>query len=162
MYDFRGYNNTKKSRITYLSKFVQICRSFKGTLPVHKLCDFIDLHKSSFIENYTPNGGLCIDEYLLLWKGRFRVYIPSKRERCGIKIYMLCDSETGYLLNHIVYTGADTVYLTPQINLPKSFEKYLNFWTSKPNRDDPPLIQNTGDMIGGGMTQKLNQKKLFQ
>ena len=42
---------------------------------------------------------------------------------------MLCESSTGYLWNFIIYTGADTVYPLPSINLPKSFDDYGN--TSK-------------------------------
>ena len=34
----------------------------------------------------------------------------SKRERFGVKIFMLCESRTGYLLNFIIYTGATTEY----------------------------------------------------
>ena len=39
---------------------------------------------------------------------------------------MLCESSTGYLWNFIIYTGADTVYPLPSINLPKSFDNYGN------------------------------------
>ena len=71
---------------------------------------------------------MAIDEYLALWKGRlkFNVYIPSKREHYGIRIYMLCESQTGYLSDFIVYTGADTVYPEPSITLPKPSEDYSN------------------------------------
>ena len=61
-------------------------------------------------------------------KGRlgFRQYIPGKRERYGIKIYMLCESESAYLWKFLIYTGAATVYPVPSINLPKPFEEYKN------------------------------------
>ena len=78
---------------------------------------------------------MAIDEYLSLWKGclSFRVYIPSKRERYGIKIFMLCESKTGYLSNFIIYTGSSIDYgdcqniVLPGMdnrNLPPSFENY--------------------------------------
>ncbi|XP_042871046.1 piggyBac transposable element-derived protein 4-like [Penaeus japonicus] len=46
----------------------------------------------------------------MLWKGRlgFRQYIPSKRHRYGIKAFVLCDCQTGYILDIIPYTGKDT------------------------------------------------------
>ena len=48
-----------------------------------------------------PKEHLVIDEYLPLWKGRlsFCIYIPSERDFYTAKIFMLCKSETEYLLN---------------------------------------------------------------
>jgi len=56
---------------------------------------------------------ICIDESLLLFKGRlsFRQYIPSKASRFGIKFFVLCDCATGYVLNFIIYTGKTTEYV---------------------------------------------------
>ncbi|KAJ8364921.1 hypothetical protein SKAU_G00137520 [Synaphobranchus kaupii] len=53
---------------------------------------------------------LCVDESLMLWKGRlgFRQYIPSKRHRFGIKFFVLCDVVTGYVQDMVIYTGATT------------------------------------------------------
>lgn len=81
---------------------------------------------SKFKGNYTPSEHLAIDEYLSLWKGRlsFRIYIPSKRERYGVKVFMLCESQSGYLLNFIIYTGATTEYLNPLANLDLPFDTY--------------------------------------
>ena len=61
-------------------------------------------------ELFTPYQDLCIDESLLLWRGRlgFRQYIPSKRHRYGIKLFVLCDVQTDYILDFIVYTGLTT------------------------------------------------------
>lgn len=57
----------------------------------------------NFQNNYVAEDHIAIDEYLLLWKGRlkFRIYIP-KRERYGVKLYMMCKSlpHTSYLLPH--------------------------------------------------------------
>ena len=38
------------------------------------------------------------------------MYIPSKRERYGVKHFMLCESETDYLSSFIIYTGSSTNY----------------------------------------------------
>ena len=93
-----------------------------------KLSSFLSSLQHSFCENYIPGEHIAIDEYLSLWKGRlhFRQFIPSKRERYGIKIYMLCESSTGYLWKFIIYTGADTVYPSPGVVLPKPFDDYGN------------------------------------
>lgn len=62
----------------------------------------------------------CIDESLMPWRGRlsFRQYIPSKRHRFGVKMFVLCDVCTGYILRFIVYTAATTaVTLMKEIRL---------------------------------------------
>ena len=53
---------------------------------------------------------LVIDESMVLFKGRliFKQYIKTKRHRFGIKLFVLCDCETGYILDYIVYTGSQT------------------------------------------------------
>ena len=58
---------------------------------------------------FRPFQNVCIDESLLLFRGRvvFRQYIPSKRARFGIKFFVICDCKTGYCLDMIVYTGTD-------------------------------------------------------
>ena len=80
-----------------------------------------------------PFQNLCIDESLMLWKGRlaFRQYIPFKRHRFGVKLFLLCDCETKFVLDFIVYTGSDTeIDVTPDIGISGSIvmtlmEKYL-------------------------------------
>ncbi|MEM7299394.1 MAG: hypothetical protein AAF391_14145, partial [Bacteroidota bacterium] len=80
--------------------------------PLHKLSYLIEELSDNFEKTYVPEQNIAIDEYLSLWKGRlsFRVYIPSKRERYGIKLFMLCESSSGYLSKFIIYSGAATDY----------------------------------------------------
>lgn len=58
---------------------------------------------------FVPFQNVVIDESLVLFRGRvvFRQYIPSKRHRYGIKFFVLCDCETGYVQDMIVYTASD-------------------------------------------------------
>lgn len=60
--------------------------------------------------NYTPGEHITIDEQLLGFRGRcpFRMYIPNKPSKYGIKIPMLCDSGTKYMLNAMPYIGRAT------------------------------------------------------
>ena len=64
-----------------------------------------------FIENcksnYIPSHQMTVDEQLVTFKGRcrFRMFIPSKPGRYGIKIWALCDSTNAYLYNADIYTG---------------------------------------------------------
>ena len=58
----------------------------------------------------------------MLWKGRlfFKQYIPTKRNRFGIKFYVLCDALTHYILNFFVYAGGKEMEYTHNDNLGKS------------------------------------------
>ena len=77
-----------------------------------KVLPFIDLLLQKFKMNFIPDKNVCIDESLLDWKGNlsWMQYIPFKRKRFGIKFYVLCDSQTGYIWNFFIYTGKDTAY----------------------------------------------------
>ncbi|XP_023213047.1 piggyBac transposable element-derived protein 4-like [Centruroides sculpturatus] len=59
---------------------------------------------------YTPERDVSIDESLLQWKGRFKwkIYVPRKRNRLGIKSYKLCESSTGYVYTLMIYSGDKT------------------------------------------------------
>ncbi|KRY40028.1 PiggyBac transposable element-derived protein 4 [Trichinella spiralis] len=58
-------------------------------------------------ENYMHSAHVTIDEVLVSFKGRcpFRMYIPSKAAKYGIKIFELSDSETYYVSKVEVYVG---------------------------------------------------------
>ncbi|XP_046588357.1 piggyBac transposable element-derived protein 4-like [Neodiprion virginianus] len=75
-----------------------------------KIRSIIDKLRNSFSRAFYPYKYLCIDESLLLFKGRcfFKQYIPSKRSRFGIKSFVICDCHTGYIQDFIVYCGART------------------------------------------------------
>lgn len=77
---------------------------------LYKIRFVIDHLRQKFKFAFTPFKDLCIDESLMLRKGRlvFKQYIPSKRHRFGIKLFILCDVETGYVSDFIVYTGSET------------------------------------------------------
>ena len=85
---------------------------FDADDPLKKLRYIIDELSDLYISNNTPKENIAMDEYLSLWKGRlsFRIYIPSKRERYGVKFFMLCESKPGYLSSFIIYTGSSTDY----------------------------------------------------
>ena len=90
------------------------------------ICYSCSYYSSMFKGNYIPEENIAIDEYLSLWKGRlsFRIYISTKRERYGVKLFMLRESNTGYLRNFIIYTGAITNNTTPLVNPPMPFDNY--------------------------------------
>uniref|UniRef100_A0A915ENP4 PiggyBac transposable element-derived protein domain-containing protein n=1 Tax=Ditylenchus dipsaci TaxID=166011 RepID=A0A915ENP4_9BILA len=58
---------------------------------------------------YTSSECVTVDEQLTTFRARcsFREYIPSKPGKYGKKSWLLCDSDTSYVLNAQVYTGRD-------------------------------------------------------
>jgi hypothetical protein len=101
-----------EKRFHLLLKFLQFADNSKFDPDHHhkklyKIQPILDHLKSKFSSVCTPEQNICVDESLLLWKGRLGwiQYIPSKRSRFGMKIYKLCESSTGYVWNFIVYNG---------------------------------------------------------
>ena len=58
-------------------------------------------------ESYIPGNCVTVDEQLIPFRGncRFKIYMPQKPARYGIKIYMVCDSATMYCVDTIPYAG---------------------------------------------------------
>ncbi|XP_014480095.1 PREDICTED: piggyBac transposable element-derived protein 4-like [Dinoponera quadriceps] len=58
-------------------------------------------------KNYKPSSYLTIGEQLVGFRDRcpFRTYMPNKRNKYGIKILMMCDQATQYMINAIPYLG---------------------------------------------------------
>lgn len=69
---------------------------------------------TKFKSFFKPFQNLVIDESLVLFKGRlaFKQYIRTKRARFGIKLFVLCCCETGYILDLMVYLGKKTEIVT--------------------------------------------------
>ena len=74
---------------------------------VWKLRWFLKDLNTRFQEAYTPYRNCTIDESMVKFKGRlsFRQYMPAKPIKWGIKVWVLCESDTGYAYNMQVYTG---------------------------------------------------------
>ncbi|KAG8238845.1 hypothetical protein J437_LFUL018294, partial [Ladona fulva] len=89
---------------------------------LHKIRPVVDPLRRAFKNTLVPFQNLCIDESLMLFKGRlfFKQYIPSKRNKFGIKIFVICDCETGYILDFIVYTGLKSDILDQNCEFGKS------------------------------------------
>lgn len=60
-------------------------------------------------KNYIPGEFLTVDEMLVAFRGRcgFRMYMPNKPAKYGIKLQILADSKTHYMCNAEVYLGRD-------------------------------------------------------
>ncbi|KAJ2954434.1 hypothetical protein O0L34_g2704 [Tuta absoluta] len=74
--------------------------------PLYKLQSVLDHFNTVMSEIYTPYVNICIDESMMLWRGRlvFRQYIKNKKHKYGIKLYKLCESN-GIVIKIRIYTG---------------------------------------------------------
>lgn len=97
-------------------KFILSCMRFddKNTREERKAIDRLahireiwDKFITNCTANYEPHSNCTIDEQLLSFHGKclFRMYIPSKPDRYGLKILTLNDATTHYLFNAIPYCG---------------------------------------------------------
>lgn len=125
-----------------------------------KIRPVMELLKERFPFYINAHKNLAIDESLMLWKGRlcFKQFIASKRHRFGVKLFVLCDCETGAILDFIVYTGSTTeimsfedlgisgsvVMTLLQPYLGKGHSVFLDNWYSSPKLYNALQKQQTG------------------
>ncbi|XP_047116209.1 piggyBac transposable element-derived protein 4-like [Schistocerca piceifrons] len=69
--------------------------------------EIFDLFAVQCQTSFIPSSNITVDEHLCVYRGRcsFKVYIPSKPGKYGIKIWCAVDCEHGYLTNLQMYTG---------------------------------------------------------
>ena len=84
-----------------------------GSTPrkIDKVKPLLDALLPRFQQLYKPSKNLSIDETMVGFRGRFgsKQYMPQKPTKWGIKAFTLADAANGYLLNSLVYTGAQTL-----------------------------------------------------
>lgn len=73
---------------------------------LHKIRPIVDMIKVNCSSVLSPGPDLCVDESLVLFKGRvaFKQFVRTKRARFGLKMFELCTSR-GILLDFLVYHG---------------------------------------------------------
>lgn len=113
---------------------------------------------------YVPRENLTVDEQLLGFRGRcpFRMYIPNKPAKYGIKLILICDASTKYMLGAEPYLGkGGTTVPREGISLGHYYTKELtrpyhgshrnvttdNWFTSVPLTAD--LLNNCGMTLVG-------------
>ena len=108
-----------RNRFQLLMRFLHFnnTRDINANDPMYRVRPVLDYLVHKFNTLFVPGKNISIDEGMLLWRGRlaFRVYNPLKPIKYGIKLYLLCDSKTGYCSNLLPYTGErrslhDTVF----------------------------------------------------
>ncbi len=66
---------------------------------------------AKFQDHFYPYRDISVDETMVGYRGRFgsTQYTPKKPVKWGIKCFTEADAKTGYMLNILVYTGAQTL-----------------------------------------------------
>lgn len=101
-----------RDRFSSIYRYLHFCNNTEAPNRdrLFKIGAVLEKIKERFKSAFYPFECLVIDESLVLFKGRlvFKQYIKTKRHRFGIKLYVLCDCETGYILDFNVYIGKET------------------------------------------------------
>lgn len=103
-----------RNRFQLLLKFFHLVDNRKiktigqnGYNPAGKFKPLIDHFNMRSKYLYTPDQKLSVDESLVATKARsvMTQYIPTKHSKFGIKLWMLVEAVTGYIMRIIVYRG---------------------------------------------------------
>lgn len=110
------------SRNRYTTILGLLSFSNPNTMSSHILKDILPILKhikNTFKYSFTPYRDLCVDESIMPFKGYLSIkqFIPNKRNRFGIKLFMLCDVKTRYIIDFIIYCGARTEIIVDPDNL---------------------------------------------
>lgn len=84
-----------------------------------------DVFEGHCKENYTPSEYVTIDETLLGFRGRcpFKMYIPNKPDKYGLKLVTMCDAKTFYMCSAKPYIGKEA--REGQYSIPTQYVLYL-------------------------------------
>lgn len=99
-----------KSFLHFNNNINQMPKGTDGYDPLYKVRPIIDMTKNTYLNHFEPGEALSVDETMVKFKGRlsFKQYLPSKPStKWGIKVWSLCDADTGFLCRFSVYTGKD-------------------------------------------------------
>lgn len=134
--------------------FTQLCKIHfhdpKNENPIdslRKLRLFLEYLIVGYEGNYTPEEHLVIEKFYHSGK------VAAKHEQYGIKISMLRERKTVYLLNFIIYKGATTTYPYQPDPLPMKFDEYKS-----PSKIILSLLH---DYIHQGYCNTLNNYHIF-
>ena len=77
-----------------------------------KVEDFVDRLLGKFRDAFYPYQALSLDEMVIGFQGRwaYKQFNASKPKKYHIKVFGLCDSNTGYTVNLLIYYGRDTQF----------------------------------------------------
>ena len=116
------------------------CTSRNESKLYDKLAPIRELYEEfvkSCVSNYSPSANCTVDEFLLGFRGRcgFKVYIPNKPAKYGIKVYVLANNESSYCIKSKVYLGKGTHNSNFHLPIPTQAVLELTDCLNKTNRN---------------------------
>ena len=92
--------------------------------PTYKVAEVKDYLEKRYERLFLPSQQLSLDETLIRSFGRvkFKVRIVTKAARYGIKVYVITDAATSYVLRVLFYTGKYTYYDSVDESLKKTVQ----------------------------------------
>ena len=94
--------------------------------------DLMDTFNENCKKNYCVGEFVTLDEMLLSFRGRcsFRMYIPSKPCKYGIKVFALVDAKIYYACNLEIYCGKQSEGQYEDVSFkPENVPSYIWKWT---------------------------------
>ena len=75
---------------------------------IYKVTPMLNTLLKKFQKEYKSNQHLSLDEGMIPTENRLAIkqYIKDKPTKWGIKSFLLCESDTSYIINAEIYTGA--------------------------------------------------------
>jgi hypothetical protein len=82
--------------------------------PTYKVKEMKEYLEGQYNRLYIPDQQLLLEETLIWALGRikFKVHIVTKAARYGIKLYVITDAATAFVLKVVIYTGKSTYSTT--------------------------------------------------
>ena len=77
---------------------------------LYKICPFVKMCDENFKYIYTCKSPLSVDEACCSFQGKvkFHIYNSKKPQKFHMKLYQLCESQTGYAVAFEIYTGSQS------------------------------------------------------
>ena len=102
-----------KNRFEIILWMLHVSSTPTGHTPkrLHKVHILLNALVSNFKRYMHPSSNLSVDEIMVGFRGRFgaKQYMPNKPTKYGIKAFTIAYSANGYILDTLLYTGADTL-----------------------------------------------------
>nr|XP_045590883.1 piggyBac transposable element-derived protein 4-like [Procambarus clarkii] len=132
-----------------------------------KLRTIITYLTTKFGTYYVPNKALSLDEGTMSWRGRlsFKVYYPNKPDKYGVKLYMLAEAGTGYIIDFEVNAGVgktivETVMALMRPLLNKGYHLYMDNYYNFVHLTE--LLREHGVYTCGTLRLQRGAPKLLQ
>ena len=84
---------------------------------LYKVRDLVNYIVGKFRAHYIMDRDLSLDEGVIPSKNRlsFKQYLKDKPTKWGLKTFMVCESNTGYIFNIEIYVGRSTADTVPEL-----------------------------------------------